>query len=149
MQTPKVLDNPFINNFLFYCKEGVAGATSPTQISSLMNMAPLFSDLWRRNCKSTEGAVSNFSCGGLVTSALQNPGQVRQRASRPDNNFLFCGEPSNLAALSRGCVGLIFIFWYFSRHKRQHWIRCIHLRRRLHVQNGALPLGLAIMARTR
>lgn len=138
-QTPKVLDNPFINNFLFHCKECVATATAPTQACSLMNMAPLFS-YWK--CKSTEGAVSYVSCGGLVTSALQNSGQVRRRASRPDNSFLFCGEPSNFAALWDGCVGLIFIFWYFSRRKQQHWLRCIRVHRRLARSERCTSVGV-------
>lgn len=42
---------------------------------------------------------------------------------------------------------LIFIFWYFSRRKQPHWIRCIRVHWRRHVQNGALPLGFGIMAR--
>lgn len=104
-----------------------------------MNMAPLFSD-WK--CKSTEGAVSYVSCGGLVTSALQNSGQVRRRASRPDNSFLFCGVPSNFAALWGGCVGLIFIFWYFSRRKQQHWLRCIRVHRRLARSERCTAVGV-------
>lgn len=45
VQTPKVLDIPFINNFLFYSKGSIATATAPTQYCRLMNIASLFSDL--------------------------------------------------------------------------------------------------------
>lgn len=67
----------------------------------------MFSHLRGRECKGTERAVSYVSCGGLITSVLKNSGQVRRRASTPDNSFSFCGEPSIFAALWRGCLGQI------------------------------------------
>lgn len=67
----------------------------------------MFSHLRGRECKGTECTVSYVSCSGLITSALKNSGQVRRRASTPDNNFSFCGEPLIFEALWRGCLGQI------------------------------------------
>lgn len=64
----------------------------------------MFSELRGRECKGTERAVSYVSCGGLITSALNNSGQVRRRASTPDDYFSLCGEPLIFAALWRGCL---------------------------------------------